>query len=86
MASCILEEGVAKVFDVFRKQFPNKVYKSDKAVQQLLQLPVVIVKGKVLFVTEKKHDIDYKLFLELLPKMVHEKEAGIRKRFVLFVS
>ena len=45
MASYILKEGVAKVSEVFKMQFPNKIYKSDKAVQQLLQLPVVIAYG-----------------------------------------
>ena len=79
MASYILKEGVAKVSEVFKMQFPNKIYKSDKAVQRLLQLPVVIVKGEFLFVTEKRPDVNYKILLELLPKMLPaEKEVGSR--------
>ncbi|CAB4016500.1 Hypothetical predicted protein [Paramuricea clavata] len=79
MASYILKEGVAKVSEVFKTQFPNKIDKSDKAVQRLLQLPVVIVKGEFLFVTKKRPDVNYKILLELLPKMLPaEREVGSR--------
>jgi hypothetical protein len=79
MASYILKEGIAKVSEVFKMQFLNKIYKSDKAVQRLLQLPVVIVKGEFLFVTEKRPDVNYKILLELLPKMLPaEREVGSR--------
>jgi hypothetical protein len=79
MASYILKEGVAKISALFKTQFPNKIYKSDKVVQRLLQLPVVIVKGEFLFVTEKRPDVNYKILLELLPNMLPaEREVGSR--------
>ena len=46
LASEILQKGIVKVSEVFKVQFPSK-YQSDKAVRRLMQLPVVILKGKI---------------------------------------
>ena len=40
----ISQKGIVKVSDVYKSQFPEKKYQSDKAVRRLMQLPVVIFK------------------------------------------
>ena len=44
MALHISQKGIVKVSDVYKSQFPEKKYQSDKAVRRLMQLPVVIFK------------------------------------------
>lgn len=44
MASHIAQEGIVKVSEVYRRQFREAKYQSDKAVRRLLQLPCVIFK------------------------------------------
>ena len=43
-ASHIAQEGIVKVSEVYRRQFPEAKYQSDKAVRRLLQLLCVIFK------------------------------------------
>ena len=57
MASHIAQEGIVKVSEVYRRQFPEAKYQSDKAVRSLLQLPCVIFKQGNLYVTELRPEL-----------------------------
>ena len=73
LASYILQEGIAKVSDVYKRQFPSCNYKSDKAVRRLMQLPVVIFKQEFLFVMEYIPTIDYMEMMAWITKMLPGK-------------
>ena len=63
MASHIAQEGIVKVSEVYRRQFPEANYQSDKAVRRLLQLPCVIFKQGNLYVTELRPELHYKTLI-----------------------
>ena len=76
MASHILQEGIVKVCDLYKRQFPSHKYQSDKAVRRLMQLPVVIFKQEFLFVTAYRPMLDYRKMdwsTKLLPGKEIEK-------------
>ena len=75
MASHIIQEGIVKVSEVYKREFPATKYQSDKAVRRLIQLPVVILKLEHLFVTELKPDLDYRTLIDWIKKTMPGKEV-----------
>jgi hypothetical protein len=78
VASYIQKEGIIKVAAVFKKHYPNRVYKSDKFIRYLMQLPVVIFKYEVLFVTEQKPNMDYRKMIDWMGKVIPKKQIESR--------
>lgn len=68
MASHIAQEGIVKVSEVYRRQFPEAKHQSDKAVRRLLQLPCVIFKQGNLYVTELRTELHYKTLIHWIGK------------------
>ncbi|XP_068761299.1 uncharacterized protein [Montipora capricornis] len=75
MALHISQKGIVKVFDVYKSQFPEKKYQSDKAVRRLMQLPVVIFKQQHLYVTELRSDVDYKTFVDWIARTMPDEKS-----------
>ena len=75
MALHISQKGIVKVSDVYKSQFPEKKYQSDKAVRRLMQLPVVIFKQQHLYVTELRSEVDYKTFVDWIARTMPMKRV-----------
>lgn len=75
MALHISQKGIVKVSDVYKSQFPEKKYQSDKAVRRLMQLPVVIFKQQHLYVTELRSDVDYKTFVDWIARTMPDEKS-----------
>ena len=78
IASHIVQEGIVKVSEVYKREFPATKYQSDKAVRRLMQLPVVILKLEHLFVTELRPDLDYRTLINWIKKTMPGKEVDCR--------
>ena len=71
----ILKDNISQLALVYKKHFNHLQYKSDKAVRQLMQLPVVIfpIKRK-LFVTVYLSGRDYKKLAKFIESLVPESK------------
>lgn len=68
MASHIDHEGILKVSEVYKRQFHESKYQSDKAIRRLMQLPVVILRNGYLFVTDLRPGIHYRTLIDWIKK------------------
>ena len=68
--------NICQMAFVYKKHFNHLQYKSDKAVRQLMQLPVVVfpIKNK-LFITEYSHGRDYKKLSKFIEDLVPENKC-----------
>lgn len=72
LASHIVEEGVVKISHVYKKQFPNRKYQSDKALRRMMQLPCVVFKRECLYVAGRRPNLDYKTLVEWISRTMPE--------------
>ena len=79
MASHIAQEGIVKVSEVYRRQFPDGNYQSDKAVRRLMQLPCVIFKVEYLYVMELRPELNYRTLIDWIGKTMPGKGNIERK-------
>lgn len=72
----IERQNIFQLALVYQKHFNHRQYKSDKAVRQLMQLPVAIfpIKNK-LFVTEYSNGRDYKKLSSFIESLVPENKC-----------
>ena len=75
MAAHIDNEGILKVSEVYKKQFPKSKYQSDKVVRRLMQLPVVILKNRYLYVTEQRPEIHYQTLNDWIEKTMPKTDT-----------
>lgn len=76
VASCILEEGLCMLSEGFKLAFPNRVYKSDIAMQRFLQMPLASIRvgmpqsGKAAwFLVEYVEGVNYVYFARFLESL-----------------
>lgn len=71
----VIKSGICQLSSLYNSCFNQLQYKSDKAVRQLMQLPVVIfpIKSK-LFVTRYSTGTDFNRFAELLENLVPDSK------------
>ncbi|CAB4022429.1 Hypothetical predicted protein, partial [Paramuricea clavata] len=71
----IISGGICPLALLYKTRF-NQQYKTDKAVQQLMQLPVVIFPIKTkLYVTRYSSGTNYDKFIELLENLVPDSKC-----------
>ena len=75
-AKQIISGGICQLSLLYKKRFNQQQYKTDKAVRQLMQLPVVIfpIKSK-LYVTRYSSGTNYDKFIELLENLVPDSKC-----------
>lgn len=75
-AKQIISGGICQLSLLYKTRFNQQQYKTDKAVRQLMQLPVVIfpIKSK-LYVTRYSSGTNYDKFIELLENLVPDSKC-----------
>ena len=77
-AKRVESSGVIPLKHLFCSQFQTKGYKSDKAIHQFMQLPIVILKVKgTLHVLEYNFNIEYVRLEELIEKLIAEQKLSM---------
>lgn len=70
--------GVIPLKKLFCCQFDSKAYKSDKAICQFMQLPIVLLKLKgILHVLEYNPYTEYVKLQELIEKLIPEQKLSL---------
>jgi benzoyl-CoA reductase/2-hydroxyglutaryl-CoA dehydratase subunit BcrC/BadD/HgdB len=77
-AKLVERSGVIPLKVMFCSPFQSKGYKSDKAIRQFMQLPVVILKVKgTLHVLEYSFNAEYERLQERIEKLISEQKLSL---------